>query len=190
MGMAEQIKAIVTMEQVCRQYGFDVDRGGFICCPFHAGDRTASLKVYPGDRGWHCFGCQKGGSVISFVMELFGINFKQALVRINQDFNLGLTNEKASRHEYVRIMEARKKEQEEKERAQSLFCSMAEDLHYYKEIVDTFPPHRLGDDVLYHPFYAEAIKRIPVLEHWLDDYIEKGGGKEWLRSLNLPGMTT
>ena len=190
MGMADEIKAAITMDDVCRQYGFEVGRGGFVRCPFHSGDRTASLKVYPGDRGWHCFGCNKGGSVISFVMELFGLNFKQALVRMNQDFNLGLTQERPARHEYLKVIEERRREQEIKETAESLFRLFASELHYQKEIADVFRPVRTENQVYYHPFYVEAIKRIPLLEHWLDDYIEEGGGKEWLRSLNLPGMIT
>ena len=190
MGMSDEIKAMVTMEDVCRHYGLDIGRGGFMRCPFHSGDRTASLKIYPGDRGWHCFGCHKGGSVINFVMELFNLNFKQAILRINQDFNLGLTNQKATRFEYANIMEERRKEQELIWQEKETFRAIAEELHYQKEILESFPPQRDGYSVFYHPFYVKAVKRIPILEHWLDDYIERGGGTEWLRSLNLQGMTT
>jgi DNA primase catalytic core len=47
-------------------------------CPFH-GEKTPSFHVHP-DRGFFkCFGCQKGGDVISFVMELEGLTFPDAL---------------------------------------------------------------------------------------------------------------
>jgi DNA primase len=47
-------------------------------CPFHA-EKSPSFHVHP-DRGFFkCFGCQKGGDVISFVMELEGLTFPDAL---------------------------------------------------------------------------------------------------------------
>lgn len=62
------------MDEVARHYGFEPNRAGFMRCPFHQGDHTASLKIYAGDRGWHCFGCNSGGSVIDFVMRLYEAN--------------------------------------------------------------------------------------------------------------------
>ncbi len=35
-------------------------------CPFHA-DSEPSLKVYPDDNHWHCYGCGKRGDVIDYV---------------------------------------------------------------------------------------------------------------------------
>lgn len=83
------IKASVTMQDVCDMYGLPVSRGGFISCPFH-NEKTASLKIYPGDRGWHCFGCGEGGSVLDFVMQYFGLNLMDAIKKTNADFNLKL----------------------------------------------------------------------------------------------------
>ncbi len=38
-------------------------------CPFHD-DGTASLTIYPPGRGWHCFGCGRGGQdAASFAAE-------------------------------------------------------------------------------------------------------------------------
>lgn len=65
--LARQIKEHLTVRQVVELYGFHPDRGGYIQCPFHAGDNHGSLKVYDGNKtGWHCFGCGAGGSVIDF----------------------------------------------------------------------------------------------------------------------------
>jgi len=91
MDIADEIKRRLSMDEVVRRYGFEPNRAGNILCPFHH-EKTPSLKVYaePG-RGWHCFGCDKGGSVIDFVMHLFNIPFSAALVRLNADFQLGLS---------------------------------------------------------------------------------------------------
>jgi hypothetical protein len=44
--------------------GIGVDScGGKVQCPFHP-DKTPSLHVYSSaDRGWFCFGCQRGGGI-------------------------------------------------------------------------------------------------------------------------------
>ena len=103
MNTAEEIRQRVTMQDVLVKYGMQTGRGGFLHCPFHSGDHTASLKVYNGGRGWHCYGCGRGGSVIDFVMELFRLDFRQAVVRIDNDFGLGLTGKRPDSREAAKI---------------------------------------------------------------------------------------
>ena len=86
---AGEIKRLVPMTRAAPFYGLDVRGDGFCRCPFH-GEKTASMKVYDGDRGWHCFGCHEGGSVIDFVMKLFGLPFVDAEKRLSEDFRLDL----------------------------------------------------------------------------------------------------
>ncbi len=47
-------------------------------CPFH-NDRTPSLVIYSSSNTFHCFGCRKHGDMISFLMEIEGLGFVQAL---------------------------------------------------------------------------------------------------------------
>ena len=47
-------------------------------CPFH-GERTPSFHVVPDRQSYHCFGCGKGGGVVSFVMELEHLPFLEAV---------------------------------------------------------------------------------------------------------------
>lgn len=173
--LADRIKERLTAREVVEFYGFHPDRGGYIQCPFHAGDNHGSLKVYTGDKtGWHCFGCGAGGSVIDFVMRLFDISFRQACVRLNSDFGLGLTGEPPSPAERSAVLEARRREAEQKAAFEQEYRKKAAEFRYWWEITKHFAPAP-GAAVL-HPFYAEALRRLPALEYWLDEQM----GRWWL----------
>ncbi len=47
-------------------------------CPFH-NEKTPSFSVSPDKQIYHCFGCGKGGGVISFVMEIENLPFVDAV---------------------------------------------------------------------------------------------------------------
>ena len=112
---AETIKQSISMLDICHQYGIQVNRAGFACCPFH-GEKTGSMKIYPGNKGWHCFGCHQGGDVISFVCQYFGLDFVSAVKKLNDDFNLGLqldgATDREREREARRLAYQRRKEQE------------------------------------------------------------------------------
>lgn len=57
-----------------------VNRDKKIKCIFHA-DKTASLHIYPTNR-FYCFGCNKSGSVVDIVMQLYGLDFLTAVKKI------------------------------------------------------------------------------------------------------------
>ena len=170
---ASQIKARLTMDEVARHYGFEPNRTGFMRCPFHQGDRTASLKIYPGNGGWHCFGCNAGGSVIDFVMRLYDINFRQAVLRLDMDFGLGLSGApKRSRAEQSAIMEARKREAERKAAFELEYREKAAEHRYWWDVLKYFAP--APEDRVLHPLYMEALLRQPILEYWLDENLGRG----------------
>lgn len=115
MDCAKEIRVRVPASELLSFYGMKIDRAGFCNCPFHQGDKTGSLKVYSGSRGWHCFGCGAGSSVIDFVMLYFGLTFMDAQRKINEDFRLRLPLDRdLSDQEKI---EAAQKAREQKEQA-------------------------------------------------------------------------
>lgn len=94
---SDTIKRTVTMDDILPLYGYTVNRAGFMRCPFHTGDHTASLKVYNGARGWSCFGCHAGGTVIDFVMQSDSVSFAEAVKDIDQSLSLHLLEAKQQR---------------------------------------------------------------------------------------------
>lgn len=105
-----QIKKRLTMADIAARYGFEVNRAGDMLCPFH-NDSKPSLHVYPGSRGWWCFVCSEGGTVIDFVAKLFHVNARQAAIRLDNDFHLGLSTEKPDRRAVSEWLERRRMEQ-------------------------------------------------------------------------------
>lgn len=189
---AEAIKRLVDMREAVEHYGFYPNIGGYISCPFHK-EKTASLKVYTnqgGHGGWHCFGCGRGGSVIDFVMQLFDINYQQAVIRINQDFNLGLTKEKASRAALSKAARMARQERREEELRESEWWEAVRMMWYFKDVIDIFPPVISGETIWIHPFYAEAVKSLPEVESWMDERLQEGEKRDWKKYQNLPKTTS
>ncbi len=64
-------------------------------CPFHE-ERTPSFSVNPADKLYYCFGCGKGGDVVSFVRETEGLDFVGAIEALAERFRITLEYEEAS----------------------------------------------------------------------------------------------
>lgn len=61
-------------------------------CPFHD-EKTPSFHVTPSKSMYYCFGCQAGGDVINFVMEIDGLSFTEAVERLADRFGITLRRE-------------------------------------------------------------------------------------------------
>jgi DNA primase len=66
--------------EVVKRHVTLIRRGGnFVgLCPFHQ-EKTPSFNVIPGKGIYHCFGCQAGGDVFKFLMQLEGLSFVESI---------------------------------------------------------------------------------------------------------------
>lgn len=174
MDIADEIKRRLSMDEVVRAYGFEPKQpGNYICCPFHH-DKTASLKVYnEAGRGFHCFGCGQGGSVIDFAMLLFKIPFSAAVVRLNADFRLGLSNDRPDPRELARLKAERQKRENEAEAAEADYMAHT---YEYRRLWNAkiFKAPKSPEEII-DPEYIEACKKLDALDYWFFTHPYKRG---------------
>ena len=87
----ESLKAIVQIVDVISQY-VELHKTGSNykgLCPFHT-EKTPSFVVEPNKGLFYCFGCQKGGDAIKFVMEYEHLEYKDAIEKIAAFYNFAL----------------------------------------------------------------------------------------------------
>lgn len=85
----QRIKSAMPIAEIIGQY-VDLRLSGrtFLGrCPFHD-DRTPSFVIYPHSETFHCFGCRAHGDVISFVQQMEGMTFNQALEALDPPTSL------------------------------------------------------------------------------------------------------
>lgn len=67
-------------------------------CPFH-NEKSPSFMVNEDRQIFHCFGCGKGGDVITFVQEIEGIGFREALQMLADRAGIKLERRRPTRQE-------------------------------------------------------------------------------------------
>ena len=164
MNNAAIIKERVSTREAAARYGLHVDRQGWARCPFHR-ETKPSLKVYEGQGGWHCFGCNAGGSVIDLVMQLEGISFSQAVVRLDHDFSLGLGGRQTpqERREAQKRERIRRQQQEALQREYEAKTAYWESRHDWWFTLSRLAWHlrpKTPEDLT--ELYAEVMWQLPI----------------------------
>lgn len=84
-------------------------------CPFHS-ERTPSFTVNLSKNLYHCFGCNRGGDGITFIMEKENLNFLDAVRFIAKQHNITI--------EYTKDGETTEEEKTEQKRKESLLAAL------------------------------------------------------------------
>ena len=112
MGMTvEDVRAQYSMRDVVERYGLRPNRAGFIHCPFHPQDNTASLKLY--QTQFHCFGCHAHGDIFRFIMMMDNCSFRDAFK------SLGGETGRLSDAAIMRIAKRKREAQRHRERLEN-----------------------------------------------------------------------
>ena len=75
------------------------------CCPFHE-EKTPSFSVSPQKSIYHCFGCGKGGNVLSFIMDYEGLNFVEAVEKLAEINNVTVPRQaNSAQNDFTKIYE-------------------------------------------------------------------------------------
>lgn len=80
------------------------------CCPFHD-EKTPSFSVQPRKGFYKCFGCGKGGNVYTFLMEVDGLSFPEAVQEVAEKSGVPLP-EPVDDVTYQKSKEKREKKKE------------------------------------------------------------------------------
>jgi len=107
----ERLKRDVSLQQLVEAYGVELKGSGdnlLGLCPFHD-DKSPSLSVNPTKNVWKCHGaCDKGGSVIDWVMDAQRVSFRHAVELLREAPSLvaGATTKSAAKQSTVRRLAA------------------------------------------------------------------------------------
>lgn len=181
MNYAQEIKERVSVMNALSRYGFKPDGHGFLLCPFHQ-EKTPSFRVYDSGKRWHCFGCGENGDAIDFVRKLFGLSFQQAVIRMDDDFNLGLLRrgreDVRQREAELAQITAQRREQEKLRLHYDALYNR--NLLLFRMLCEAKEKGRPSDpDQVITPEFARLLHRMDELGAWLDENITfekwKGG---------------
>lgn len=107
--LVEQISARTDIVAIVGEYVQLTRKGGryWACCPFHH-EKTPSFTINPERGSYYCFGCQKGGSVFNFLMELEGLSFPEAARHLAEKAGVELDAATPEQDEAQRLVRATK----------------------------------------------------------------------------------
>ena len=140
----EEIKRSTSMREVIERYGFSPNRSGFIRCPFHKGDRTASLKIYKDS--FHCFGCGADGDVFDFIRLMDDVSFKDAYISLGGEYEQSesKSKRKARKADIDKAYRKRKRRISQKAEHKKRILKLAGDIDDLRSFASVYPP--MSDD--------------------------------------------
>ena len=133
--MKEEILETISMQDIIDKYGIE-NNGKMFSCPFHGVDRHPSAKIYT--NSFYCYTCNVGGDTIRFVEKLFNLPFKDAMQKINFDFNMGLSSDYVDYNRLKQLKNIQNEKKKKKEKLVKGYSELCDLKHYYEKIINHF----------------------------------------------------
>lgn len=168
------IRNSIPMRRVAEYYSLKINHKGFIKCPFHGSgtERTPSLQIYDGFRGFYCRGCGTGGDVTKFVELYEGVSQKDAALLLSERFNVPVSdNGEVPQEIHAKAMEAVSKingELDHQSQIRTELRQIATMMHGYRSLVDGMVP--FSNDWCW---VKNEIIRLTVKWEWLFGQMKK-----------------
>ncbi len=124
----QEVLSCVHIEEVVGEFITLKKKGQnlWACCPFHQ-EKTPSFSVSPTKGFYKCFGCGAAGDAITFIREIEGVGFVDAITHLAQKY--GITIQESTQGPHTQI-------QHEKD---SLFIVSEAAKDYYQDILQNDP---------------------------------------------------
>ena len=100
----DKIFEVARIEEVIREF-VDLKKAGVNYkgrCPFHD-EKTPSFVVSPTKGIYKCFGCGKGGNSITFIQELQGASYPEALRYVAEKYNIEIVEEELTTEQQSKL---------------------------------------------------------------------------------------
>ena len=170
MNLIREVKERADIVKVAECYGIKLNRAYKSLCPFHK-EKSPSFSISPSKQIFKCFGCGKGGDVISLVSELLNINALESAKSINKTLGLGLEADKPANYFEINQYKNRKKTEEKfKEWENKTFQLLCDYLHLIWKWQDI---KNIENDL-----YVEALQQIDYIEYVIDEIFINGTSKD------------
>ena len=127
----------------------------FINCPFHSGDNTPSLCLYPNSNKWYCFGCGEGSSIYDWMIKYENLSFNEAVEKVAS--LTGSEIEEIVESESISTLKEISKQCETKEETTQQRVILDWKKDYEDEYSDELPEEWLAEDMT-----AEALKKYNI----------------------------
>ncbi len=114
-------------------------------CPFHA-EKTPSFMVSPERGSFHCFGCNEGGDVFSFLMLYHRLSFPEALKQLAARYRIPLAENTLT-----------PQQKEESRKREEIYALNARVAQLYHQYLRQHPAAALARDYLVERGMPEAI---------------------------------
>ncbi len=154
----EQVRQAVDIVQIMGEYLKLKKRGSryLALCPFHT-EKTPSFSISPEKQLYYCFGCGKGGTVFTFLMEHEGMSYVEAIKYLANKVNIPIKEDHSSDY---------KREQNEK----IYFANQAALEFFQKQLHSSRYKHILNDYL---------ITKRGITKEIIDEFSIGLAGEDW-----------